>query len=123
MVAGLASRILNSGTRRSASRPGSFTLQGKEQEAKPAPGTARKNVPSSMGIELRYLGRPDCIQDTIPTELSEQSVNEYGRYETKRQHRSYVGRWENNIKKYRKEKVFKPMDGILVAQDRVWYLS
>jgi hypothetical protein len=115
----LASRILNSGTRRSASGPGHFTPQGKEEEAKPSSGTVRKNASSPKRIELKYFGRPGYSRDTIPTELSQQSLNGYGKYETKRRHRKYIGRWEDNIKTCRKEKVCNPMDRISVAQDRV----
>jgi len=50
---GLASRILNSGTRRSATGPGRFIPQGKEQKAQPASGTVRKIVSSPKDIELQ----------------------------------------------------------------------
>ena len=83
----LPSRILNSGTRRSASGPGRFTSQVKEEDAKPASGTVRKNVSFPKGIELKYFGRQGCSRDTTPTEISQQSLTGYGKYETKRQHR------------------------------------
>ena len=75
-----------------------------------------------MGIEIRYLVRPGCSPDIKPNEPSQLSLHGYGKYETKRKHRRHVGRCEDNIKKYRKESVCKPMDGIILAQDRVWSL-